>query len=227
MLSGNGDALSAVLNFSVPEALLTERMLGRAQAEGRADDRPETIRERLRVYREKTEPLVGFYRDRDLLTEIDGVGSCRRWPGGSTRRSRRPAGSVRVQVRGAARDHDPKRTGARQARGGLAHRPRDARHRREGRRPRRDDGGARPDRRDRDQEAGRAAGLRGLSRVPEDPLHVGQRRGRARHPRAADPRRGRRRRHRLRRGRRRLLRRRGADGSGRQGRRREDAGSSR
>ena len=75
MLSGNGDALSAVLNFSVPEAELTERMLGRAAAEGRADDRPETIRERLRVYREKTEPLVGFYRDRDLLVEIDGVGS--------------------------------------------------------------------------------------------------------------------------------------------------------
>ena len=50
-------------------------MLGRAQAEGRADDRPETIRERLRVYREKTEPLVGFYRDRDLLTDMDGVGT--------------------------------------------------------------------------------------------------------------------------------------------------------
>jgi adenylate kinase len=75
MLSGNGDALSAVLNFSVPEAQLVERMLGRAQAEGRADDRPETIRERMRVYREKTEPLVGFYRDRDLLAEIDGTGS--------------------------------------------------------------------------------------------------------------------------------------------------------
>ena len=75
MLSGNGDALSAVLNFSVPEAQLVERMLGRAKAEGRADDRPETIRERMRVYREKTEPLVGFYRDRDLLAEIDGTGS--------------------------------------------------------------------------------------------------------------------------------------------------------
>ena len=75
ILAGNGDALSAVLNFSVPEAELTGRMLGRAQAEGRADDRPETIRERLRVYREKTEPLVGFYRDRDLLADIDGVGS--------------------------------------------------------------------------------------------------------------------------------------------------------
>jgi adenylate kinase len=75
MLSGNGDALSAVLNFSVPETDLVERMLGRAKEEGRADDRPETIRERMRVYREKTEPLVGFYRDRDLLADIDGTGS--------------------------------------------------------------------------------------------------------------------------------------------------------
>jgi adenylate kinase len=75
MLAGNGDALSAVLNFSVPERELTERMLERAKAEGRADDRPETIRERMRVYREKTEPLVGFYRDRRLLAEVNGVGS--------------------------------------------------------------------------------------------------------------------------------------------------------
>jgi adenylate kinase len=77
MLAGNGDALSAVLNFSVPEKLLVERMLGRAAAEGRADDRPETIAERLRVYREKTEPLVDFYRRRDLLVDVDGVGSVR------------------------------------------------------------------------------------------------------------------------------------------------------
>lgn len=74
-LAGNGDALSAVVNFSVPEAELTERMLGRARAEGRADDRPETIRERLRVYREKTEPLVGFYRQRDLVASVDGLGT--------------------------------------------------------------------------------------------------------------------------------------------------------
>jgi adenylate kinase len=74
MLARGGEALSAALNFAVPEAQLTERMLARAKAEGRADDRPETIRERLRVYREKTEPLVGFYRKRDLLAEVDGVG---------------------------------------------------------------------------------------------------------------------------------------------------------
>jgi adenylate kinase len=75
MLSEMGEGLSAVVNFGVPEPVLVERMLGRAEAEGRADDRPETIRERLRVYREKTEPLAGFYRDRDLLANVDGVGA--------------------------------------------------------------------------------------------------------------------------------------------------------
>ena len=75
MLSEMGEGLSAVVNFGVPEPVLVERMLGRAGAEGRADDRPETIRERLRVYREKTEPLAGFYRDRDLLADVDGVGA--------------------------------------------------------------------------------------------------------------------------------------------------------
>jgi adenylate kinase len=74
MLSESGDALSAVVNFSVPEATLVDRMLGRAAAEGRSDDRPETFRERLRVYRERTEPLVSFYRKRDLVSDIDGVG---------------------------------------------------------------------------------------------------------------------------------------------------------
>lgn len=75
MLAKTGESLSTALNFAVPEAELTQRMLSRAQAEGRADDRPETIRERLRVYREKTEPLIGFYRDRDLLASVDGVGA--------------------------------------------------------------------------------------------------------------------------------------------------------
>jgi adenylate kinase len=75
LLSGNGDALSAAVNFGVPETVLVERMLGRAKDEGRADDRPETIRERLRVYREKTEPLIGFYGAKGLLADVDGVGT--------------------------------------------------------------------------------------------------------------------------------------------------------
>ena len=75
LLEESGTPLDAVLNLEVPEASLTERLLGRAGQEGRSDDRPETIRERLRVYLEKTEPLVSFYEKAGLLTHVDGLGS--------------------------------------------------------------------------------------------------------------------------------------------------------
>lgn len=41
----------------------------------RDDDRPETIRRRLQVYREQTEPLVGFYAGLGLLAVIDAIGT--------------------------------------------------------------------------------------------------------------------------------------------------------
>jgi adenylate kinase len=75
MLTETGQALSGVLNLSVPEPLLVDRMAGRAAAESRSDDAPATVRERLRVYREKTAPLVDYYRQRDLLADVDGVGT--------------------------------------------------------------------------------------------------------------------------------------------------------
>lgn len=74
ILEGNGDGLSAVLNLSVPEALVIERLRGRKLEERRADDRPETVRERLRIYRQNAEPLVRFYQKRRLLADVDGVG---------------------------------------------------------------------------------------------------------------------------------------------------------
>ena len=75
MLKATGQALSGVLNLSVPEPLLVDRMAGRAATESRSDDAPATVRERLRVYREKTAPLVDYYRQRGLLADVDGVGS--------------------------------------------------------------------------------------------------------------------------------------------------------
>jgi adenylate kinase len=74
LLAGNGSGLSGVVSLSVPEAILEERLRGRSGAEHRADDRPEAVRERLIVYREKTEPLMQFFRDRGLLVEVPGVG---------------------------------------------------------------------------------------------------------------------------------------------------------
>jgi adenylate kinase len=75
LLNGNSEALDAVINLLVPEGVLVERMVGRAALEGRTDDRPETVRERLRVYREKTAPLVDHYGARGLLVDVDGSGS--------------------------------------------------------------------------------------------------------------------------------------------------------
>jgi len=74
LLEGNGKGLSAVVNLSVPEPILLERLDGRSSQEGRSDDSHATILERLRVYHEQTEPLIGFYRSRGLLTDVDGVG---------------------------------------------------------------------------------------------------------------------------------------------------------
>ncbi len=69
ILSQTAQELDAVLLVEVPE----EELVRRAVLRGRGDDdREEVVRERLRVYREKTEPLIGYYRERGLLYPIDG-----------------------------------------------------------------------------------------------------------------------------------------------------------
>jgi adenylate kinase len=52
---------------------LVRRLLLRAELEGRADDNEETVRTRMRVYQEQTEPLLAYYREKGLLVEINGV----------------------------------------------------------------------------------------------------------------------------------------------------------
>ena len=71
ILAAQESELDAVLFIDVPEAELVRRALARQ----RADDNEETIRKRLAVYRDKTEPLVGHYRDLGLLRKIDGYRS--------------------------------------------------------------------------------------------------------------------------------------------------------
>jgi len=101
-LEGNGVEIERVVHISLPEDEIVKRLSGRRSCEEcgamyhvefnpptkeeicdkcgshslvqRADDNPNTIRERMSVYRAKTEPLVAFYRDRGLLSEVDGFG---------------------------------------------------------------------------------------------------------------------------------------------------------
>ena len=75
VLAGLKTPLSAVIYIHVEDEELVRRLSGRAAREGRADDTEETVRERLRVYRESTAPLVQHYGAQGLLRRINGAGS--------------------------------------------------------------------------------------------------------------------------------------------------------
>jgi len=89
--------VDVVVNLNVPDKIIVDRLSARLQCKScgaiynertmkpkvsgkcdkcggelfrRVDDQPEVIRERLRVYREASEPVVDFYRSRNLLKDI-------------------------------------------------------------------------------------------------------------------------------------------------------------
>ena len=75
ILAEHGHQLDAVLELTVDEEAVVERLLKRAQIEGRADDTEEVIRERQAIYRRETAPLTEVYSSRGLLVQVDGMGS--------------------------------------------------------------------------------------------------------------------------------------------------------
>jgi adenylate kinase len=70
MLAEIGRGLDAILFFDLPDAVATERMLGRAREEGRADDRPDVIARRLQIYHDQTAPVVEHYRATGKLVPL-------------------------------------------------------------------------------------------------------------------------------------------------------------
>jgi len=95
-------AIDKVIFFEVPEDHLVKRLSGRRMCRScganynvyfnpssqdgvcekcggelyqRVDDQEDTIRNRLKVYREQTEPLIGFYKSQNRLARLDGSGS--------------------------------------------------------------------------------------------------------------------------------------------------------
>ena len=75
LLGRIGQPLDAVLKLNVPDTDIIKRTEIRFKAEGRADDNPDTVRKRLQVYAAQTAPVAGYYAQRGLLAEIDGVGA--------------------------------------------------------------------------------------------------------------------------------------------------------
>ncbi len=99
-LESMGTKLDAVINLDVPDAVIIQRMAGRRVCKNcskpyhtitikpkvdgicdvcggtlitRDDDKEETVRERLKTYYEKTEPLIGFYKAKGILLHFDGT----------------------------------------------------------------------------------------------------------------------------------------------------------
>ncbi|MCW5581099.1 MAG: adenylate kinase [Luteimonas sp.] len=75
LLASLGQKFDAAVQLTVDNEKIVERLAGRAKAEGRADDNPESVRKRLQVYDEQTAPVIEFYRQHGQLTVVDGVGS--------------------------------------------------------------------------------------------------------------------------------------------------------
>jgi adenylate kinase len=74
MLGDAGTALDAVVVLTVDDEELIQRLLRRAETEGRTDDTEQVIRYRQNVYNEQTAPLLAVYAERGLLVEVDGMG---------------------------------------------------------------------------------------------------------------------------------------------------------
>ena len=73
LLDEIGRPLDGVLVLEVPDDVARRRMARRAEVEGRADDTPEVIANRLSTYHEQTAPLVEWYRARDKVAPVDGT----------------------------------------------------------------------------------------------------------------------------------------------------------
>lgn len=75
LLARRQSTVSTMVALDVPQDELLQRLLKRAQIEGRKDDTEEVILKRFREYEAKTMPVIDFYRKQDKYHRIDGVGS--------------------------------------------------------------------------------------------------------------------------------------------------------
>ncbi len=75
ILNSLGTALNKAVEITANTEEVIQRLLKRAEIEGRPDDTEEVIRRRMEVYAEQTAPLTALYADKGLLVQVDGMGS--------------------------------------------------------------------------------------------------------------------------------------------------------
>jgi adenylate kinase len=76
MLAGRKSRIGAVIELKVDDDAMIGRMESRVRENpgaARADDNPETLRKRLKVYHQNTAPLLDFYRAQGKLSTVDGM----------------------------------------------------------------------------------------------------------------------------------------------------------
>lgn len=99
-LNAIGQKMDYAINIEVPDENIIQRMSGRRACVGcgatyhvvynptkvegicdacgealilRDDDKPETVKNRLDVYHEQTQPLIDYYKNEGILVEVDGT----------------------------------------------------------------------------------------------------------------------------------------------------------
>lgn len=72
LMKKRGNAVDIVIGLEVPDEDLIARLINRGKESGRADDNFETIKERLEVYHNQTQPLRRYYEERGCYKSIDG-----------------------------------------------------------------------------------------------------------------------------------------------------------
>ena len=74
MLAKRSYAVESVLSIMISDEMIGERIKHRAEIENRKDDAdPEVIKQRIKTYHEKTEPLISYYKERNKYQEVDGA----------------------------------------------------------------------------------------------------------------------------------------------------------
>jgi len=76
MLNARGMKINCMLVLDVDHDELVKRLVLRAEQSGRPDDKdPAVIENRIDVYKEKTEPIINYYREKGLYQPVNGVGN--------------------------------------------------------------------------------------------------------------------------------------------------------
>ena len=74
LLNEIGHNLNAAINLTADEDELIKRILERGKISGRSDEAVDIVKKRQKIYWSQTAPLIKYYRDKDILKNIDGIG---------------------------------------------------------------------------------------------------------------------------------------------------------